>query len=152
MLTSKYIKQRKRCGVVVINDWNGKLSICVGEDKTFGELGHFAGGALSSDQNDKDSAMREFNEETLSIFDESEIEHLCHFTFDNDYVQVIGTKVCPELKESQFLIKSIDHENREIQRILFKPLSLIFTNSTHFYSRSFVILYVVCRLILDSIV
>lgn len=63
------IKKIERCGVIPYTIINGELHFLMSQNFKYREYGDFGGGVKADDRNIIDSAVREFFEESLGIFD-----------------------------------------------------------------------------------
>lgn len=98
-----------RAGIVLFYVENDSLYFVFGYDRKTHELTDFAGGLLPTDRSMIDTAIREFDEESLGIFDKLTYEKLLPFKLIYDSTNLIIfvriTKQVYEKKRDEFQLK-----------------------------------------------
>lgn len=95
----------QRCGVILYTVVDGKTFFGLGVDSRTHDLTDFAGGVDNNDDNLVSAALREFNEETLEIFDDLTVKDVNHCAVIHDQKNLIifvRTELHPELISRTF--------------------------------------------------
>mgnify|MGYP002379520317 FL=1 len=114
----------QRAGVILVSIENDIVYFGLGVDRKSGDFTDFGGHVEKSDPNVVYSALREFHEETLGIFGgfdnvgpDNIAENLS--IYDNkNFIAFIRVDEPPTIINHEFNIQSTQHENLEVQEIV----------------------------------
>ncbi len=114
-------KIQSRAGVIVYTNNNGRIYFGLGIDTKYGAYADFSGGIKYSIEDTLTGAIREFNEESLGVFDEiskEQIENSLAIYSDTMMTILIYIRCNMSQISSQFENLVRDHDNPEMSSIV----------------------------------
>ena len=132
----------QRAGVIIITDSINGINFGMGIDSKTHDLTDFGGGiSYKKDINVIAGALREFNEETLGIFDDLSISDIseCPVIYDNWILIIfIRLDICPDVVSQVFLEKytsAIDPEVCGITWLNWENFQMLIKTEGHMFSK-----------------
>ena len=150
-------ENQKRSGVILYNKLNDKIFFILGIDRKSNNLTDFGGGVKISKENPLEAGIREFNEETLNIFNTSYKEikkSLCVYSNEmliifikNKNYQLENTKYIEDFKK-----KLGNNKNHEIKSIIYISIDdFIKSLNGEFISNNGLVMYKLVRDLISPI-